>query len=60
MGNEPGGLSSSRSNARFCHGPRECTPQDGTRFVKRVIGLPGDTVELRYEQTRRSPADVLK
>ena len=25
------------------------SPQDGTRLVKRVIGLPGDTVELRNE-----------
>src|SRR5580658_6407443 len=26
------------------------SPYDGTRLVKRVIGLPGDTVELRKEQ----------
>lgn len=26
------------------------SPYDGTRLVKRVIGLPGDTVELRREQ----------
>ncbi|HEY4416840.1 MAG TPA: signal peptidase I [Verrucomicrobiae bacterium] len=26
------------------------SPQDGTRLVKRVIGLPGDTIELRDEQ----------
>src|SRR5580658_10558822 len=25
------------------------SPRDGTRLVKRVIGLPGDTVELRNE-----------
>lgn len=25
------------------------SPQDGTRLVKRVIGLPGDTVELRSD-----------
>lgn len=25
------------------------SPQDGTRLVKRVIGLPGDTIELRNE-----------
>ncbi len=26
------------------------SPHDGTRLVKRVIGLPGDTIELRNEQ----------
>jgi signal peptidase I len=26
------------------------SPMDGTRLVKRVIGLPGDTVELRNQQ----------
>ena len=26
------------------------SPYDGTRLVKRVIGLPGDTIELRKEQ----------
>ncbi len=26
------------------------SPHDGTRLVKRVVGLPGDTVELRNEQ----------
>jgi signal peptidase I len=26
------------------------SPKDGTRLVKRVIGLPGDTVELLNEQ----------
>src|SRR5881394_382240 len=26
------------------------SPKDGTRLVKRVVGLPGDTVELRNEQ----------
>jgi signal peptidase I len=26
------------------------SPYDGTRLVKRVIGLPGDTVELRYNR----------
>ena len=26
------------------------SPRDGTRMVKRVIGLPGDTIELRNEQ----------
>ena len=25
------------------------SPQDGTRLVKRVVGLPGDTVELRND-----------
>jgi len=25
------------------------SPEDGTRLVKRVIGLPGDTIELRQE-----------
>jgi signal peptidase I len=26
------------------------SPKDGTRLVKRLVGLPGDTVELRNEQ----------
>jgi signal peptidase I len=26
------------------------SPHDGTRLVKRVVGLPGDTVEMRNEQ----------
>src|SRR3954447_23476017 len=26
------------------------SPKDGTRLVKRVIGLPGDTVELRNDE----------
>jgi signal peptidase I len=26
------------------------SPRDGTRLVKRVVGLPGDTVELRNDQ----------
>jgi len=26
------------------------SPKDGTRLVKRVVGLPGDTVELRNDQ----------
>ena len=26
------------------------SPHDGTRLVKRVVGLPGDTVELQNEQ----------
>jgi len=26
------------------------SPKDGTRMVKRVIGLPGDTIELRNDQ----------
>src|SRR5690348_4422277 len=26
------------------------SPKDGTRLVKRTVGLPGDTVELRHEQ----------
>ncbi|HKW29356.1 MAG TPA: signal peptidase I, partial [Verrucomicrobiae bacterium] len=26
------------------------SPRDGTRLVKRVVGLPGDTVELRNER----------
>src|SRR5271170_4889031 len=26
------------------------SPEDGTRLVKRVVGLPGDVVELRNEQ----------
>jgi len=26
------------------------SPRDGTRLVKRVVGLPGDTVELRSDQ----------
>lgn len=26
------------------------SPHDGTRLVKRVVGLPGDTIELRNEQ----------
>src|SRR5215469_2800555 len=26
------------------------SPYDGTRLVKRVVGLPGDTVELRNDQ----------
>ncbi len=25
------------------------SPEDGTRLVKRVIGLPGDTIELRHD-----------
>lgn len=25
------------------------SPEDGTRLVKRVVGLPGDTVELRHD-----------
>src|SRR6185436_12530035 len=24
-------------------------PDDGTRLVKRVVGLPGDTIELRHD-----------
>jgi signal peptidase I len=26
------------------------SPHDGTRLVKRVIGLPGDTIELRHDR----------
>jgi signal peptidase I len=26
------------------------SPKDGTRLVKRTVGLPGDTVELRHDQ----------
>ena len=26
------------------------SPEDGTRLVKRVVGLPGDTIELRQEK----------
>jgi signal peptidase I len=26
------------------------SPKDGTRLVKRAVGLPGDTVELRHDQ----------
>ena len=35
------------------------SPYDGTRLVKRVVGLPGDTVELRNEQLiiNGSPVD---
>ncbi|HEX4350970.1 MAG TPA: signal peptidase I, partial [Verrucomicrobiae bacterium] len=35
------------------------SPHDGTRLVKRVVGLPGDTVELRNEQLiiNGSPVD---
>ncbi len=35
------------------------SPRDGTRLVKRVVGLPGDTVELRNEQLviNGTPAD---
>ena len=35
------------------------SPHDGTRLVKRVVGLPGDTVELRQEQLviNGSPVD---
>jgi signal peptidase I len=34
-------------------------PHNGERFVKRVVGLPGDTVELRHEQLiiNGSPVD---
>ena len=41
------------------------SPKDGTRLVKRVIGLPGDTIEMRDEvlyvngtAERYSPADA--
>lgn len=35
------------------------SPEDGTRLVKRVVGLPGDVVELRNEQLiiNGSPVD---
>src|SRR5262249_40209832 len=35
------------------------SPVDGTRLVKRVVGLPGDSVELRNEQliVNGSPVD---
>jgi signal peptidase I len=35
------------------------SPHDGTRLVKRVVGLPGDTVELRNDQLiiNGSPVD---
>lgn len=31
-------------------------PENGTRLVKRVIGLPGDTVELQDERVPHRPA----
>jgi len=34
------------------------SPHDGKRLVKRVIGLPGDTVELRNDQLRLNGAPV--